>query len=854
MKTKLLLALCILTISNAFAQFPFNGLVAQYGFDNGSLADGAAANNLSSSGTNFLAAVDRFAVPPNSNAIDFNGDHFSRSNINFTGTGESASYSFWIKTSYSGSTPKLILSDSNRTAIADFDWQGSVVTIADTGLRIEVRNQLFYAGQNHQHVSSHVQPNLNDGEWHHIAFNVETILVDRNDINPNNRADINIKVSFYTDGVRRRNIDVTPNTDTFFTSITQSHDTNEAIYLANFSNESLSASEKFDNQFDDLLIYNRVLTAAEIQNIASFGDYCFEPSSNILSTTNVTKNSATVNINGTGTYDIAYHKSSEAFSNATIVGSITSGSSNLINLDTFIDYDLYVREQCTGNTTPWSTPKTFRTSRDIGIVYVDKDASGVNNGISWANAYNTVYEAFAVAQNFEQIWIAEGTYTPNPNRRDVGFQINVNRNVSMYGGFTGTETNLTDRVFGTNETILSGDLGGNDNNSVDFNNSTRAENSYQIIQIYNFTNNIVIDGLTITAANANSNGTQVSGGGVFISNFAGGVTISNCKIEKNIAAASGGGLFKAISNTGSSLTISNCIFKENLARNAGGIYTYTNANTNFSISVANSLFIKNSSKNNGSSLGTSGSSMWIRSYGNNSTINATIVNNTFSENTDTGTAQSLNNFNRATLALSETSSGRTVNATVTNCIFWNNSSTAKSLTGLYETLPANLAISNCIDNNNFFGIPANQKTGISTSNPLFNNPANNDYSLDLNSPAIDTGNNTEVIGNEDLANNQRIANSVVDLGCFETSSQPTLNTTVFEDHVFLLRLYPNPTTDELFIETSMNIFKWELIGVNGKIYFQGDTKYLQLSTFSSGIYFLKIYSEHGIITKKIIKK
>ncbi len=59
-------------------------------------------------------------------------------------------------------------------------------------------------------------------------------------------------------------------------------------------------------------------------------------------------------------------------------------------------------------------------------------------------------------------------------------------------------------------------------------------------------------------------------------------------------------------------------------------------------------------------------------------------------------------------------------------------------------------------------------TNLITSDPLFVNASSGDFELTEFSPAVDAGNNSFVIGNLDLAGNQRIQGNAVDLGCFES--------------------------------------------------------------------------------------
>ncbi len=47
------------------------------------------------------------------------------------------------------------------------------------------------------------------------------------------------------------------------------------------------------------------------------------------------------------------------------------------------------------------------------IVYADDDATGTNNGSSWANAFAHLQNALAVAQSGDEIRVAQGRYRPD---------------------------------------------------------------------------------------------------------------------------------------------------------------------------------------------------------------------------------------------------------------------------------------------------------------------------------------------------------------------------------------------------------------------------------------------------------
>ena len=97
------------------------------------------------------------------------------------------------------------------------------------------------------------------------------------------------------------------------------------------------------------------------------------------------------------------------------------------------------------------------------VWYVDAAATGTGSGAKWVNAFTDLQDAIAVAGGSsntvtQQIWVkGGGTYTPGTARTD---SFELANDIELYGGFAGTEINLSQRGDPSlNPTILSGNIG-----------------------------------------------------------------------------------------------------------------------------------------------------------------------------------------------------------------------------------------------------------------------------------------------------------------------------------------------------------------------------------------------------------
>jgi len=96
--------------------------------------------------------------------------------------------------------------------------------------------------------------------------------------------------------------------------------------------------------------------------------------------------------------------------------------------------------------------------------YVDDDGAGTTC-TGWGDACPDLQTALGLASGGDQIWVATGTYTPTSGTdRTATFQLITG--VAIYGGFNGTETSLGSRAGLFDQTILTGDLEGNDDEVI----------------------------------------------------------------------------------------------------------------------------------------------------------------------------------------------------------------------------------------------------------------------------------------------------------------------------------------------------------------------------------------------------
>lgn len=393
----------------------------------------------------------------------------------------------------------------------------------------------------------------------------------------------------------------------------------------------------------------------------------------------------------------------------------------------------------------------------------------VQDGTSWTNAFPGTSLQIAINASIpgDEVWVAAGTYfTTNTANRNIYF--NMLNGVAIYGSFNGTETTLAQRVFSCGFTSVL---------SAEINLPGIADNSYHVINNSSLNNTAVLNGFTITGANANfdllGNDNRSLGGGMLNNAAGGGIcspTIRNCLFTNN-SALFGGGIFDHGQNGGNANpVITNCIFAFNTATGGGGGIDNFGYNGNASPIITNCIFYGNTATDRAGAM-----YCWGGGNGNASPV---ILNSVFINNSSVdggGIVCDRTNF--------VSGNSGTATPVVRNSIFWGN--TASGTGPQFYTLggagfAATYTVIDVANQN-----PPHTITGPGTGNiftaPTFINIADADgvdncwltsddgLQLQIGSVGIDAGDNTGV-PLFDIRNYNRISNAVVDMGAYEFNS------------------------------------------------------------------------------------
>lgn len=415
-----------------------------------------------------------------------------------------------------------------------------------------------------------------------------------------------------------------------------------------------------------------------------------------------------------------------------------------------------------------SVAKTPKDEPRTSVWYVRASAVG-GDGRSWTTARGDLQAVIDEANESpaanKQIWVAAGIYRPDRAGGDRTASFRLPKSSSLMGGFTGSESDATQRKPGPNTSVLSGDLNGND--SPNF--SSRDDNCFHVVSATDPDRSTILDGFTISGGYANRPGAEALmdgiGGGIRLS--AGAATIRNCVFTDNFASFGGG----AVSCYKCEATFSDCFFNQNRAGAGGALYLYGDVGNRRTqvVTVRNCMFVVNVAARGGA-LAT-----W---WGDPTTFaRCTIMGNTA---TGMGPFQGgggiyndatrLSMFNCVFHANGSSDFGGALNAKfvpspqLVNCTFVNNRAGQNKGEAIHAWNAAQVSLSNCIVTGTQPKLLSTDQAGIAAKyscvrggpdgegnidrNPLFVNPQS-DFRLQSTSPCINSGN--DLLARQDTA-------------------------------------------------------------------------------------------------------
>jgi len=460
------------------------------------------------------------------------------------------------------------------------------------------------------------------------------------------------------------------------------------------------------------------------------------------------------------------------------------------------------------------------------IIFVDDDATGVNDGSSWKDAYKFLQDALTIASKGCEIRVAQGTYKPDQTTslipssgRTATFRLK--NGLVIKGGYAGvTEPRPDVRDVNTYESILSGDLLGNDASASPI--DPTLDNSLHVVTGSETNSTAILDGFTITAGNANQVNPYLSpyahGGGMF--NEGGSPTVANCTFIANSAAYFGAGICNWQS---SNPTLTNCTFADNWADNrGGGVYNWSSRPR-----LTGCTFSNNRARILGGGLYGEGDSdatitdctftgNWTDETGGgggaicNNNSDTIIANCIFTNNTGKNLGGAIENQtwsrpvivnclfvgNKAGVFGGTIDNCNETRPSIINCTFAGNLAPAGRAVGCYgepPTGPSGVQITNCILRDGGDEIAVNDNSTITVTysdiqkgwpgegnidaDPLFADPCDGNYRLRPHSPCINAGDNSALPPSikTDLDGRPRIIGRAVDMGAYEFNHRPVAN-------------------------------------------------------------------------------
>ncbi|MEM7228809.1 MAG: right-handed parallel beta-helix repeat-containing protein [Planctomycetota bacterium] len=165
-------------------------------------------------------------------------------------------------------------------------------------------------------------------------------------------------------------------------------------------------------------------------------------------------------------------------------------------------------------------------------LYVNPQAGAGGIGTGWSSPLNSLQEALdrveTLGAPINEIWVTAGTFVPSiaPNGPPANRRFTLPPNVSLIGGFVGSEQSPDDRTFADGRTVISGDMNGDDLPGF----VNRSDNVNTLILAFESDQAITLDGFRFRGVNPTPGGSSAN---AVWCNIQQDVTIRNCEFVDN---------------------------------------------------------------------------------------------------------------------------------------------------------------------------------------------------------------------------------------------------------------------------------------------------------------------------------
>lgn len=333
-------------------------------------------------------------------------------------------------------------------------------------------------------------------------------------------------------------------------------------------------------------------------------------------------------------------------------------------------------------------------------LFVCENKTGNSDGSSWDNCYskNDINKAVKSLEKGGSLYFKVGNY-------ELSQTIFLTQDVKLYGGFEGTENDISERKLGTKASVLSG------------------KGQFLVINAQNLSKKSVLDSFVIKNGKTNS-----YGGAMF--NKHSNIMIKNVSFMNNVSSYGG-----ALANQDSNPTIINATFNQNNSSIGGAIF-----NRKSNPTIINTTFSQNAATGKGGAI-------------SNTASKPTIINATFSENTAASSSGVITSIDSQTK--------------ITNSIIWGNTPSAFDNKNSSQDISYSIVEGIDVNSepyNNKQNISEDPQLTKANITELINGVEHVAY---ISTVAKDNGNNEANKENTDQLGGTRIKNNTIDIGAIE---------------------------------------------------------------------------------------